>query len=79
MEDLNWSVHSIPNKEQTKELPPLSPQQKQIYQQLKRGEQSMDELVYATGLDPSVLASALTMLQIFGLVRSLPGKCYQAL
>lgn len=79
LEDLDWQHLKPPTKEQAAALPPLSDDQKLIYQQLKRGEQSMDELVYATKLEVPTLASALTMLQILGLVKPLPGKRYQAL
>lgn len=79
LEDMGWDHVSMPSKEQAAVLPPLSADQKLIYQQLKRGEQSMDELVLATKLDVSVLSGALTILQILGLIKSLPGKRYQAL
>lgn len=77
MEDMGWEGMPLPSREQVASLPPLTPDQKQVYQQLKRGEQSMDELTLATGMDAAQLTGALTMLQLLGLIRALPGKRYQ--
>ncbi|MGN0777547.1 MAG: DNA-processing protein DprA [Aristaeellaceae bacterium] len=77
LEDLGWdSAPSAPSQEQKRELPPMTAQQRLICTQLSQGEQSFDQLAEATGLDAPELSSSLTMLQILGLVRSLPGKMY---
>ena len=58
-------------------LPTLTEAQAKIYDLLQTGEQSFDQLAAATGYDAQELSGALTMLQIFGLIRSLPGKLYK--
>ena len=40
------------------------------------GEKSFDQLAAETGLNSAALSSALTMLQILGLIKSMPGKTY---
>lgn len=77
LEDLGWDdAPPAPTKAQKQELPPLSPEQRLILTQLAHGEKSFDQLAEATGLDAPALSSGLTMLQILGLVQSLPGKTY---
>ncbi|MGN1019444.1 MAG: DNA-processing protein DprA [Aristaeellaceae bacterium] len=77
LEDLGWDdTQPAPTRAQKQELPPLSPGQRLILTHLSRGDQSFDQLAACTGLDASALSSDLTMLQILGLVQSLPGKIY---
>lgn len=54
----------------------LNDQQEAICRELDSGEKSFDELAAATGLPAHVLSSELTMLQLYGYIKSLPGKCY---
>lgn len=79
LEDLDWLENRPPTKAQKAALPPLSEEQKNVYACLKRGSQSMDELALATSLDSASLSSALTMLQLLGLVRAEPGKIYSVI
>lgn len=79
LEDLNLQEprHQPPVTERKETLPPLNDDQRIVYAALCRGgEQSFDALVQATGLEPSALSGALTMLQILGMIRALPGKAY---
>lgn len=57
-------------------LPPMNDEQKRIYDALADGERSFDQLASQTGLDASKLMASLTMLQILGTVKALPGKSY---
>lgn len=57
-------------------LPPMNDEQKRIYDALADGERSFDQLASQTGLDASKLMASLTMLQILGAVKALPGKSY---
>lgn len=79
LEDLDWLENRPPTKAQKAALPPLSEEQKRVYACLKRGSQSMDELALATSLESASLSSALTMLQLLGLVRAEPGKIYSVI
>ncbi len=60
------------------ELPQdISQQQRGIAEMLENGALHADELAQSLGLDPSELMTELTELEIFGVVRSLPGKMYE--
>ena len=54
-----------------------SPAEKAVVQALIPGPLGFGELAEKTGLDPSQLMCALTVLQIHGSIESLPGKIYQ--
>lgn len=55
----------------------LTPEQAAVISALKPGTLSFEQLLERTNLDPPVLMSTLTMLQISGLIESLPGKQYK--
>lgn len=54
-----------------------SPEQEAVVNALKPGNLSFEQLLDATGIEPSVLLSTLTILQISGTIEPLPGKIYQ--
>ena len=54
----------------------MTDEQRVLYQALSYGELSFDQLVAQTGLSPSAITVSLTMLQMMGLVKAMPGKCY---
>ena len=54
-----------------------TPEEKTVTEALKRGNLSFEQLLNITGLEPSVLMSTLTLLQIKGMIEALPGKQYQ--
>ena len=70
-------------KEAPKEQPikqldiPLPDGAKAIYESIKTPEFTVDEAVVWSGMDPSSVLSALTELEIFGLISSLPGGRYK--
>ncbi len=76
LEDLGWTVDSAVTPAEKSVLPQLSPPMHQVLTALHRGEKGMDELAQETGLDISGLTTALTLLQMYGLIRALPGKVY---
>ena len=57
----------------------LSAEQKRIAEALENGALHADELAQLLGLDTSELMTELTELEIFGVVRSLPGKMFELL
>ena len=81
MEDMGW-LDRKKDMGQNNERPAdsvlsgLSAPEKQIVLCLSRGEQSFDQLCDAAGLPAAQLNAALSMLQIQGLIRALPGKLY---
>ena len=81
MEDMQWLDktrnvgQNIPGNQE--EDPSLSQGEKQLMDQLNRGEQSFDQLCIALGFSAAQLNATLSMLQIRGLVQALPGKIYQ--
>jgi len=52
----------------------LSETEKQVLEPLRSGEKLVDELIAASGLPAGKVLSMLTMLQIRGVVKMLPGK-----
>ena len=54
-----------------------SPEGAAVLCALEQGMLSFEQLLNSTGMNPSVLMSTLTILQISGLIESLPGKYYQ--
>ena len=81
MEDMRWLDkkenvrQNIPGKKD--DDPSLSQGERQLLDQLDRGEQSFDELCAALGFSAAQLNATLSLLQIRGLVQALPGKIYQ--
>ena len=63
-------------KEQPRSMAQLPPEQREICIQLRKGDSTLDELAFATGLDTPTLTGSLTMLDLNGWIRSLPGKVY---
>ncbi len=55
-------------------LPPLSAEEEALHKLVCRGVTQVDELIARTGLEARRALSCLTMLQIKGLIRQLPGK-----
>lgn len=77
LEDLGWDKPSKPSvAARPAELPPMSEEQRIVFRLLGQGELSFDQLADKTGLSPSAISTALTMLQMMGLIKALPGKCY---
>lgn len=77
LEDLGWAddVPTAAKPEETT-LPALDDDQRKVFALLSQGEKSFDQLAAETGLSASALSVALTMLQMMGLVKSMPGKVY---
>lgn len=78
LEDLGWDGDAKPlaTASPTNALPPMSDDQRKIYKLLSQEELSFDQLAEKSSMDTPALSVALTMLQMMGLVRALPGKCY---
>ena len=77
LEDMGWQREKPPET-LGKALPPMTPEQKKIYELLLLGEMSFDQLAASAEMDSPSLSVVLTMLQIMGLIESLPGKVYKA-
>ena len=77
LEDLGWDA-SVPtvSSPQQKGLPPLTEEQRKVFSLLSQGELSFDQLAAETQLPTPALSVALTMLQMMGLVKAMPGKNY---
>ena len=77
LEDLGWDADlPQPTSEQKQALPPLTEDQRKVFTLLNRGEMSFDQLAFESGLPTPALSIALTMLQMMGLIKALPGKSY---
>lgn len=80
--DMGWAEEAakgLPAKVAQQSLPPLSEEQRRVLAEISREECSFDQLAERTGMDAPQLSGALTMLQLLGLVKSLPGKIYARL
>lgn len=77
LEDLGWADDlPQPSQKEKEALPPMSEDQRKVFTLLSRGEMSFDQLAFESGLATPALSIALTMLQMMGLVKALPGKIY---
>lgn len=77
LEDMGWEDDAPPpTAQQIRELPAMSDDQRRIYTLLSQGELSFDQLAAETGLTAPALTVSLTMLQMMGLVKAMPGKSY---
>ena len=77
LEDLDWDAN-VPSlvAAQNKELPPMTDEQRKVFALLSQGEMSFDQLAAETGLSSPTLSVALTMLQMMGIIKAMPGKTY---
>jgi DNA processing protein len=57
-----------------KKLPELNEQEQRIVNELKQGERLTDEVIAATGIAAGQMLGVLTLLEIKGVIRRLPGN-----
>lgn len=78
LEDLDWNVtgRESPPQEKATALPPMNEDQRKIFSLLSQDEMSFDEISAASGLSTPVISSSLTILEMLGLIKSMPGKTY---
>lgn len=57
-----------------KPIPGLNPQEQAIVEQLSDGPRLVDEIIAAAGLPSGTVLAALTMLEVKGIVKTLPGR-----
>lgn len=77
LSDMGWKIEKQAKRQSAKSsLPPLTEVQRRVLTAVTSGECSFDQLAAGTGLGAPELSGALTMLQLMGLVKSLPGKMY---
>ena len=79
LEDLGWLDNQTAVRQNSDcfiDRTGLSPEQDAVIRALKPGNLSFEQLLEKTLLDPPVLMSTLTILQISGMIESLPGKIY---
>ena len=55
-------------------LPKLSPEEQRILKLLASGERLVDDVIAETGLTTGKILALLTMLELKGMVKRLPGK-----
>lgn len=67
-------LHNPPYSDVEKKLPPLNEQEQRIVNELKQGERLTDEVIAATGIAAGQMLGVLTMLEIKGVIRRLPGN-----
>lgn len=78
LESMGWKDRKSTAPTHLRLFHELTPNAQALIQLLsKAGKLQVDEWLLAAGLSSSVFAAALLELEMQGLVRSLPGKCYQ--
>ena len=83
MEDMHWLDKRVEvgqnraHAEEQDDSLSLSQGEQQLLSRLEKGEQSFDQLCAALNCSAAQLNANLSMLQIRGLIRALPGKIYQ--
>lgn len=68
-----WHLYGIALDEL---LPKLSPDEAAVVQRLKNGTLHVDDVIEGTGLPVARVLASLTLLEVKGIVRQLPGKRY---
>ncbi|MBQ2953283.1 MAG: DNA-processing protein DprA [Clostridia bacterium] len=77
LEDLSWAEDGPAiTQQQKKALPEMNDEQRRIYALLGQGEMSFDELSARSGIPTPQLSVSLTLMQMSGVIRALPGKTY---
>ena len=81
LEDMNWLDNQDDQVQNSDcagpKITDLGGNERKIAEALEPGKMSFDQLTSATGLAPSELMSALTILQVRQYIEALPGKIYQ--
>ncbi len=80
LEDMHWLDNPSAVRQNIESCPEhtgLPPEQQAVILALKPGAIGFDQLLAGTHLDPPTLMSTLTIMQISGIIESLPGKKYQ--
>ena len=75
-DDILFRFGITPPKQQQSLLPRLSPEEKKVYSALKAGPLSVDNLATQLNLPASAVGTALTFLEMKGLVRGLGGQMF---
>lgn len=65
---------SAPYSDVNTVLPKLSPEEQSVVAALQNGERLVDDVIAETGLTTGKLLSSLTMLELKGVIKRLPGK-----
>ncbi|HMO63014.1 MAG TPA: DNA-processing protein DprA [Ferruginibacter sp.] len=80
MEMMNWVVTKKPVNKQRELFIELSPDEKIVVDILQQQPQlHIDDLYFKSGLNSSAVAAALLLLEMQGIVGSMPGKMYKLL
>ena len=55
----------------------LTDRERQVYEMISKGRSHIDDIVEALGMPSYKVLAVLTQLEIAGVIKSLPGKCYE--
>ncbi|HHV27222.1 DNA-protecting protein DprA [Anaerosalibacter bizertensis] len=76
LEEINEFNHIITKQEEEVDYSQLSSMEIKIVECIKKEPIHCDNIVYMTGLDISTVNSTLTILELKGIVKELPGRVY---
>ncbi|MFR5869106.1 MAG: hypothetical protein ACLUFF_02400 [Acutalibacteraceae bacterium] len=74
---MGWEKRREKKQAQTEEKPALSPEETVIYDLLEQGALPYDALCQMTKMAQGALSSCLTLMEIRGIIRQLPGRIYE--
>ncbi len=80
LSDLHWLDNQTAVRQNSDcyvDMNVVTPEQDAVIRALKPGRLSFEQILERTGMDPAGLLSNITILQISGIIESLPGKIYQ--
>lgn len=71
-----WKMEKEKLKEHEPSGPELTPEERQIYEQMGETPLHIDTIIRESGLDPGKVSSLLLNLELKGLIIQWPGKCF---
>lgn len=72
---MGWQT-SGKNKKKQEEVLTLTGMERDIYQLLEQGDLSLDSMCQLKGFTPAELSACLTLMEIRGIIKQLPGRIY---
>ncbi len=76
LDAMRWETTYAPNVQSMEQAPVLDPMEQAVYNLLEQGDLHFDQLVEQSGQAVNVLATCLTLMEIRGIIKQLPGRIY---
>ena len=76
LDAMRWETTYAPNVQSMEQAPVLDPMEQAVYNLLEQGDLHFDQLVEQSGQPVNALATCLTLMEIRGIIKQLPGRIY---